>query len=247
MKKTARPRTAPPRAAADRGGARRQLMSHATRIFAEKGFAGASTREICKAAKANIAAIHYYFGDKKGLYRAVLLEPIKEMTAAFGRFDDPALSFEEAMRRILAAFLMPPCAGDCDLEQSVTRLHLREMLEPSAVFREITEKTILPVHLALTGVIARHCGVRKLDPAIHQLAFAMIAMTNDYCLSREFIKMLAPSVLNRPQAMQLILERLVGYCRALLDHEIARRGQPAKTSGSRKYHAPRSASHAARR
>jgi hypothetical protein len=161
------------------------------------------------------------------------------MTAAFGRFDDPALPFEESMRRMLAPFLMPPSAGDRDLDQHVKRLHLREMLEPSAAFREITEKTILPVHTALTGVIAHHCGLTKPDPDIHQLAFAMIAMANDYCLSREFMKMLAPSVLNRPKAMALILDRLVGYSRALLDHEIARRSKSAKTSGSKKHHVSR--------
>jgi AcrR family transcriptional regulator len=221
------------------GGARDQLIAHATPIFAAKGFAGASTREICEAAEANVAAIHYYFGDKEGLYRAVLLKPITEMTAAFGRFDHPALPFEASMQRMLTPFLMPPGAGDRDLDQHVKRLHLREMLEPSPAFREITEKTILPVHTALTGVIARHCGLRKPDPDIHQLAFAMIAMANDYCLSREIMKMLAPSVLNRPKATELILNRLVGYSRALLDHEIARRRKNRKTSSPKKQHASR--------
>jgi hypothetical protein len=42
-------------------------------------------------------------------------------------------------------------------------------------------------------------------------------------MSREFMKMLAPEILDRPQAMERILERLVGYSRALLDYEIERR------------------------
>jgi AcrR family transcriptional regulator len=93
---------------ADRGrSAREQLISHATRIFAAKGYAAATTREICDAAGVNIASIHYYFGDKEGLYRAALLQPIKEMTAAFGRFDDPSLSFEQAMRMFLGPFVVP--------------------------------------------------------------------------------------------------------------------------------------------
>ena len=56
--------------------ARERLLLEATRIFAEKGFARASTREICQAAGQNVAAIHYYFGDKAGLYRAALVRPI---------------------------------------------------------------------------------------------------------------------------------------------------------------------------
>ena len=38
----------------------------------EKGFAGASVREICKAADVSSNMIHHYFGSKQGLYDAVL-------------------------------------------------------------------------------------------------------------------------------------------------------------------------------
>jgi AcrR family transcriptional regulator len=200
--------------------AREQLIAHATQIFAAKGYAAATTREICEAAGVNIAAIHYYFGDKEGLYRAVLLQPIREMTAAFGRFDDPALPAEQALRMFLAPFVMP---GASENDVAVMRLHLREMIEPSEVFREITAQTIVPAHNALATLLARHCGLAEADADIHQLAFALVAMAHDYCMSREFMKLLAPEVLDRPQAMERILDRLVGYARALLDYEIARR------------------------
>jgi hypothetical protein len=37
--------------------------------------------------------------------------------------------------------------------------------------------------------------------------------------------------------MELIVDRLVGYSRALLDHEVARRRKNGKTSSSKKQHA----------
>lgn len=217
---------------ADRGLlAREQLLAHATRIFAAKGFVAATTREICDAAGLNIASIHYYFGDKEALYRAVLLRPIKETTTAFGPFDDPALTFEQAMRMFLAP-IVTPSAGD--LDTAVMRIHLREMMEPSDVFREITAQAIVPAHNLLAATIARHCGLARPDADIHQLAFAMVAMAHDYCMSREFMKMLAPEVLERPRAMELILDRLVGYCRALLDHEVERRRGVTSTEQARR-------------
>lgn len=203
-------------------GAREQLIAHGTRIFATKGYAAATTREICDAAGVNVAAIHYYFGDKEGLYRAALLQPIREMTAAFGRFDDPQLSFDAALRMFLAPFLTLP-GGDDDAGAQVMRMHLREMIEPSEVFREITTQTIVPAHNALASVLARHAGLDRPDADIHQLAFAIVAMAHDYCMSREFMKLLAPEVLDRPRALEQILDRLVGYSRALLDYEIGRR------------------------
>lgn len=218
----------PPEAPADATDrpprAREELLRHATAIFAAKGFAAASTREICDAAGVNVAAIHYYFGDKEGLYREALLRPIAEVIEALGRFDDPGLTFEEAMRMFFAPILgVAGSEAEAAFDAHVMKLHLREMIEPSRAFRDVVGQTIAPAHRALADLLARHCGLTAPDDDIHQLAFALVAMANDYCMSREFMLMLAPGVLERPQAHEKILERLVGYARALLDHESARR------------------------
>lgn len=203
--------------------ARELLIRHATRIFAAKGFAGASTREISDAAGVNLAAIRYYFGDKEGLYRAALLRPVTKMAAAFGRFDDPSLPLADTLRMFLAPFLHLSTDNDDALDAHVMRLHLREMIEPSPVFREIVDQHIAPLHHALARTIARHCGAAEPDADIHQLTFALAAMANDYCMSREFMTMLAPEVLNRPQALQIAVDRLVGYGVALVEFERRRR------------------------
>jgi len=201
--------------------ARQLLLEHATRIFASKGFSGASTREICRAAGVNLAAIRYYFGGKENLFRAALTEPIHLIASQLGRFDDPALPFAQSIRQVLAPLL--GMTQQDDYEQQVTRLHLRETLEPSAVFREVVVAEILPLHNALARLLARHCGLAEADTDIHQLTFAMIALAHDYCISREYMRLISPAVLNRPDAEALILERLVGYCTAMLDHERQRR------------------------
>jgi AcrR family transcriptional regulator len=220
-------------ARADRGAAARdQLLLHATHIFALKGFAGASTREICDAADVNVAAIHYYFGDKEGLYRAVLLEPITRITSRLQGFDDPKLPFEASMRMVLAPFI--GTSKDAEHDRAVVRLQLREMLEPSAVFREVVEQSVVPHHDALAGLLARHVGIARPDEGIHQLAFALVAIAYDYCMSREYMHMLAPGVLQRPGANEQILDRLVAYGAALLRDEIERRGLRKSASRGRR-------------
>ncbi|OYW17241.1 MAG: hypothetical protein B7Z55_12925 [Planctomycetales bacterium 12-60-4] len=51
---------------------KQRLLNSAGQIFAEKGFEAASVREICQRAEANIAGVHYHFGDKRQLYVAAV-------------------------------------------------------------------------------------------------------------------------------------------------------------------------------
>ncbi|OXH87118.1 TetR family transcriptional regulator, partial [Burkholderia multivorans] len=56
----------------------------AIELFGERGFAGASTRDIAAKAGVNAPALQYYFENKEGVYRACV-ESIAELGwAVFG-------------------------------------------------------------------------------------------------------------------------------------------------------------------
>jgi AcrR family transcriptional regulator len=67
----------------DRGGeaTKRRILGAAEAEFAAKGFDGARLAAIARAADAQQALIHHYFGDKEGLYRAVLERTLATMAA----------------------------------------------------------------------------------------------------------------------------------------------------------------------
>ncbi len=48
------------------------ILSTATKVFAKRGFAGARISEIVEKTRTSKRMIYYYFGDKQGLYLAVL-------------------------------------------------------------------------------------------------------------------------------------------------------------------------------
>ena len=49
-----------------------RLLTAATKLFAERGFDGVSVDDIVSAAEVNKRMVYHYFGDKEGLYVAVL-------------------------------------------------------------------------------------------------------------------------------------------------------------------------------
>jgi AcrR family transcriptional regulator len=86
-----------------------RLLEVAERLVAERGVDGVSVRSVTAEAGANVAAIHYHFGSKAALVRAILERRIPEATA---RRDVLLAALERApgppsTRAIAAAFVRP--------------------------------------------------------------------------------------------------------------------------------------------
>lgn len=133
---------------------RTRLLEAAKRLFAERGFKRVTVRDLCRAAKANVAAVNYHFGDKLGLYREVLQAATDAMRATndaareAGRGQPP----EEELRRYIGVFLhriLPPGS------EAVHRLITREMNDPTPALDTLVEQGVRPRVEYLSGVIAR--------------------------------------------------------------------------------------------
>ena len=129
--------------------ARGRLLDAALQLFADQGFSKTSTREIALAAQVNVASISYYFGDKAGLYRAVFEDPRRNPGTDPAQFNQPGMPLREALSILMRGFSEPLKQGD--LVQSCMKLHYREMLEPTGVWRDEIENNIRPAHKAAIG------------------------------------------------------------------------------------------------
>jgi TetR/AcrR family transcriptional regulator len=78
-----------------RGEVRKKILDSATELFAERGFEGASIREIADKAGVTLPNIYYYYKDKQGLYQAALKKSLGDIMETMQAVDDPNLSFRE--------------------------------------------------------------------------------------------------------------------------------------------------------
>ena len=201
--------------------ARSRLLNCALQLFSEKGFAKTSTREIAQAADANIAAIAYYFGDKAGLYRAVFTEPLGSHHDDIPLYDQPHFSMRQSLDGFYASFLEP--MKQSELVQQCMRLHFREMLEPTGLWKQELEQGIKPAHVALVGILVRHLELPAADDDVHRLAFAITALALQMYVGRDVVDAIAPQLVGSPPAIDHTARRLADFAQAMVQAEQQRR------------------------
>ena len=212
-----------PRNRADGEASRCRLLQAAVKLFAECGFSKASTRQIAAAARVNIGAISYYFGDKEGLYRAAFTEPLGSAKDDISLFSDPAMTLREALQGLYQGFATP--LKQDEQVQLCTRLHMREMIEPTGVWAQEIDNGIRPYQEALVQVLCRHLGLPEADDDLHRLAFSLVSQGVFLFMGRDVIQALRPALLSTPNAIDTWTQRMVDNALAMVEVERTRRQQ----------------------
>jgi AcrR family transcriptional regulator len=144
---------------------RERLLRAAEALFADRGFRRVTVRDICHAARANIAAVNYHFGDKLGLYREVLqtatesMRSVTEEARAAGAGQPP----DEKLRRYLRIFLHRLLAPG---HEATYRLIQREMQDPTPALDDVVEHGLRPRVAYLSEIIADLIGCEASDPRV---------------------------------------------------------------------------------
>lgn len=150
---------------------RQRLLSAACEIFAEKGYRAATVCDLCTVAKANVAAVNYYFGSKQNLYLEVwqhLYDTVRQQYFEnIHEIADPVQRLREIIaQRVRHTFDDGP-AGRLRL---VTH---HEMNAPTDVHGEIRDRFILPNIDLVTRTVAEILGLPDSDPIARRCAFSV--------------------------------------------------------------------------
>jgi TetR/AcrR family transcriptional regulator, regulator of cefoperazone and chloramphenicol sensitivity len=201
---------------------RARLLHAGLHLFAQQGFAQTSTRELAEAARVNVAAISYHFGDKAGLYRAVFFEPMGTPEADLALFQAAAHTLDSALAAFYGGFLEPLRQGhDAEL---CMKLHYREMLEPTGLWEEEIRTSIAPMHHALLAVLQRALGLAAPDDDLQRLAVLLTAPGVHLHVGRSVNEHVAPGLHDGPDAIDRWRDRMLLFGRAMVRAEAERRG-----------------------
>ena len=184
------------RAQQDRGAeTRARLIEAALDVFGHQGFEGATTRQIARAADANLAAILYHFGSKEALYRAVAehivasvspkIGPVLAMAQGSLTDIDPA-GARRLVGRMLETFV-EVLLGSAEAERWA-RFVVREQLDPTPAF-EVIYGLMGPAHTLLTRLVAIALGGDPESPEMKFRAFTI--------LGQGLVFRVAPTLVNR--------------------------------------------------
>jgi len=125
-------------------GPKEQLMEAAIHEFAEKGFEGASLREICQNAQQNVSAVKYYFGGKEELYKTCLKEFSETRLAEITRIlvhPDNTEEFKLRLKLFSEDLILSALQ-----HEKIFKLVLREIENQSPIFTEVFNNTLLKIH-----------------------------------------------------------------------------------------------------
>ena len=145
---------------------RERVLRSAAQLFADRGFKKVTVRDICRAARANVAAVNYHFGDKGGLYREVLQRAIDIMraTSEAARAAGEGQPADDRLRRYIHVSL---CRVMRDGQASwIYRLVNREIADPTPAFDTLVEQGVRPRLDDLSAIVADIIGCPVADERV---------------------------------------------------------------------------------
>jgi AcrR family transcriptional regulator len=178
------------------------ILNAAGQVFAEKGFAEATSKEICSRAGVNAAAVNYYFGGKDALYKEVLRkanDQILSMQWLSAAAADEKVPPEEKLRDLIRTVNRTTLRSQ---DSWGIRIFFREIISPSNFLVEKLLEDILPKRVSVRRIIAEitHLpeGSRDLEWATSMAALSMFGLV---LFPKMFLGAVLPDARRHPEEL----------------------------------------------
>ncbi len=193
-------------ATATQAATRGALLEAGAEVFAQRGFAATTVREICARAGANVAAINYHFAGKAGLYAEVLKHALHCARQKYPPLLATTVNSTapERLRAFIESFLLR--IFDEGRHAWHGKLMSREMVEPTAALDKLVQEEIRPLANILHGIVRELIGPDADEQAVRLCSLSVVSQCLFYHQCRPVLQRLFPKMkINSSSAASLAM------------------------------------------
>lgn len=152
------------------------IVVQAVRVFAERGYEGASVATIAENAGLSKQNLMYYFPTKQALYQRVLDDVLDEWLERMAKLADP----EQEPREVLRAYVQAKLRFSRE-QPLASRVYALEVISGAPLYGSQIRKRVVPLLRKDIEVFERWASEGKIAPVnVTHLLFAIWAMTQSY-------------------------------------------------------------------
>ena len=186
---------------------RERLLNAAREEFSQHGFQGATVREICRRAEANVAAVNYHFGSKDGLFAEALnFAPLKAMQLANVKADeDPEVRLRLFIRDFML-MLLDETNGSLPC-----RIMARELADPTPALDKIVREAIAPLHEFLGKLLREIAGEKTGEAELRRCVYSILGQCLYYRHSHPVQQRLHPKLRYNQKEIAAIAQHIADF------------------------------------
>lgn len=192
-----------------------RILAAAEAVFAERGFDGASTREIAGRAGVNISSLHYHWDSKETLYVAVFQAIVARIEAhLLGSI--PTLRRAGDDRQAVVGRIMESLYDFFDAEPTIPRLLLRRVVDGGEHDLGIERDVFVPAWDVFSGWL-REAGVELSARRARLFMLSIHSVLLVYLLDSPMYRLALGESVRAPAMREAVREHVVDVVNALMD------------------------------
>jgi AcrR family transcriptional regulator len=162
---------------------REALVVAGIRLFANRGYTGASTREICKAAGITRPVLYYHFGSKDELYRQLIADCMEQHQRSIRHLSQMHGAVRDKLVRILYSEIK-----NSRQNPDRTRMILRIIIAPSNEHFHLISVKMEELHAIIASVFQKGIDSGELHGDPNRLATALMGFSTITIMQDVFTK-----------------------------------------------------------
>ncbi len=193
-----------------------RILAAAEQIFAEKGYAGASTRDIAANAHVNISSLHYHWASKETLYFAVF-QNIYDRIVDLVRRSIPGPVHSAAVRPVVVEEAMGALFDFFADHPTVVKLLVRRLVENDEMHADIEHDVLVPAWNVFAAWAEEFSGRKWRGGDFQLFMLTVYSVLLTFLLdSRQFTTVLGDSV-HTPKVRRRVRAHIIAMVKTLVE------------------------------